>query len=328
MENERYMNNLSKLSFQPSSSITISRTNSINQSSFSKLIQNKIERRSIVKKSPSQILSQEDKIKLIKLKFPDKKPSVDPITSIIDLKEIESLSYNTNNAKKAFLIGEQKKKIYLENDVNLTITESDYNEYYNLIFRDFKIEYEEEYEDSVEIIKDRFPRKISGLKLLGYSMKKMLSDCFNEAFYENEEKKVNYLKDIYQGPIIKNRLSSNHLKTSSLRVRNPHLSQFEVLCESTIGPNYYDNKLNLHINNLKRKYQNTKDREIYMNKGSKAQSELKFNCTYDHLQNEVVEKFRNVGNFIDMYGYFMEKYKKYESKIKLLNKEKRKKVAL
>jgi len=128
MENERYMNNLSKLSFQPSSSITISRTNSINQSSFSKLIQNKIERRSIVKKSPSQILSQEDKIKLIKLKFPDKKPSVDPITSIIDLKEIESLSYNTNNAKKAFLIGEQKKKIYLENDVNLTITESDYNE--------------------------------------------------------------------------------------------------------------------------------------------------------------------------------------------------------
>jgi len=159
-------------------------------------------------------------------------------------------------------------------------------------------------------------------------MKKMLSDCFNEAFYENEEKKVNYLKDIYQGPIIKNRLSSNHLKTSSLRVRNPHLSQFEVLCESTIGPNYYDNKLNLHINNLKRKYQNTKDREIYMNKGSKAQSELKFNCTYDHLQNEVVEKFRNVGNFIDMYGYFMEKYKKYESKIKLLNKEKRKKVAL
>ncbi len=197
-----------------------------------------------------------------------------------------------------------------------------------MTFRDFKIDYEEEYEDNVELIKDRFPGKINGLNLFGTSMKKMLSDFFNEALYENEEKKVNYLKDIYQGPMIKNRLSNNHLKTSSLRVRNPHLSQFEVLCESTIGPNYYDNKLNLHINNLKRKYQDTKDREIYMNKSSKAQSELKFNYTYNYLQNEVVEKFRNVGNFPDLYGYFMEKYKKYESKIKLLNMENRKKVAL
>jgi hypothetical protein len=128
IENEKCLNNLSKLSFQPSSSITLSRTNSVSQSNFSKLIQNKIERKLIVKKSPSQILSQQDKIKLIKLKFPEKKPYVDPITSIIDLKEIESLPNSTNYAKKAFLIGEQKKKIYMENDVNLTITESDYHE--------------------------------------------------------------------------------------------------------------------------------------------------------------------------------------------------------
>jgi hypothetical protein len=128
IENEKCLNNLSKLSFQPSSSITLSRTNSVSQSNFSKLIQNKIERKLIVKKSPSQILSQQDKIKLIKLKFPEKKPYVDPITSIIDLKEIESLPNSTNYAKKVFLIGEQKKKIYMENDVNLTITESDYHE--------------------------------------------------------------------------------------------------------------------------------------------------------------------------------------------------------
>ena len=154
-------------------------------------------------------------------------------------------------------------------------------------------------------------------------MKRMLSKCFNDNLYENEDKKVNYLNDIYQGPFIKNRLNNKKLKTTL-----PHLSQFELLCESTIGPNYYDKKINLHINSLKQKYQDDKDKELYMNKSSKVDSELKFDYTYKYLKQEVNDKFQNIKNFPDNYRYFMEKYFNYESKIKLLKKEFREKIAL
>lgn len=86
----------------------------------------------ILKKSPNFILSKQDKIKLIKLKFPDKKPPDDPIFSLINIEDNRSISNCNNQAKKAFLIREQKKKIYSENEVDLTITESDFHQYLNL----------------------------------------------------------------------------------------------------------------------------------------------------------------------------------------------------
>ena len=153
------------------------------------------------------------------------------------------------------------------------------------------------------------------------SISKILSKLQNDDFFDKNENKINYLHDIYSAPNIKNRLFKDKNYNESQKL---NLLYIDKLRDKIIFPNNFNKSTNMHVNGLKRDYQEKRDLHIFKNRNSHMDIRYKVDYTFKHLKENTIKKFDNLKGFYNSHKYFNEKYTNYEPKIDFLNENNKK----
>jgi hypothetical protein len=91
----------------------------------------------------------------------------------------------------------------------------------------------------------------------------------------------------------------------------------DKLKDKIIGPNSFDHKVNLHLNDLRRQFQEKKDQENFKKKFLSYKADFQIEKIYKYLEEEVNAKFNNVKIYYEFNKYLGSKLKKYDKRINL-----------
>lgn len=142
----------------------------------------------------------------------------------------------------------------------------------------------------------------------------------NEEYFQNVENKVNFVMDVHHVPVMKNQIARENL-SNTFSTDHFHLPYVEKLREKLIAPNCLDKKMTIHVTEMKRKFQEQRDQEVFKKKFLNYDAEYQVERTFKYLEDEVNAKFRNVKTYYEFNKYLGSKMKKYDKRINLADQK-------
>lgn len=137
IENKEFRKTFSQLSIRQNSTATNEITLHAQEKKnkpllkFSKKVENKVIKRRLSMANPEFKLTKEEKARINKIKFQRRHAYIDPLLSMIDFgNNVEKgLSPASKKVQQGSVILKEKKRIYQQNNVDITITDPELDQY-------------------------------------------------------------------------------------------------------------------------------------------------------------------------------------------------------